>query len=342
MHKLINRPEDLLREMLEGFSRAYAPDVMLTDELIVTRRVPKAAGKVGLAIGNGSGHEPAMIGWVGSGLFDVNVPGEIFAAPDPGRILKGIALADHGAGVLLLVSSHAGDILNAEMAVELARAEGRTVTMVRLYDDVASAPKGREPDRRGGAGLFFVWKIVGALAEEGGSLDACAEMAGRVRDRTRTLTLALRAGTHPISGAQMFEMPSDEMELGMGVHGEIGRGRMKRLPADATMDRMAAWVLDDRPFMAGDQVLVLLNNSGGLTLMELLVLYRRLAQILDGRKILVGRAWIGSYATTQETAGFALSLCAVDEEMMRLFLAPADAPYFKQCWASSAERSSPG
>ncbi len=330
MHKLINRPGDILREMLEGFARAYEHDVVLTGDLIVARRVPKAAGKVGLVIGNGSGHEPAMIGWVGPGLFDANVPGEIFAAPDPERIRAGIALADRGAGVLLLVSSHSGDILNAEMAIELARGEGRTVEMVRLYDDVASAPKGREDERRGAAGLFFVWKIVGALAEEGASLEACRRMAERVRDQTRTLTLALRPGTHPVSGQPMFDLPADEMEIGMGVHGEVGRGRMKRLPADATMDRMAGWVLDDRPFAPGEEVLALLNNSGGLTLMELFVLYRRLAQILEERRIRIGRAWIGSYATTQETAGFSLSLCVVDEEMKRLYVAPAGAPYFRQ------------
>lgn len=331
MHKLINRSADIVREMLEGFARAYEHDVVLTRDLIVARRVPKGAGKVGLVIGNGSGHEPAMIGWVGPGLFDVNVPGEIFAAPDPERIRAGIALADRGAGVLLLVSSHAGDILNAEMALELALGEGRTVEMVRLYDDVASAPRGREEERRGSSGLFFVWKIVGALAEEGAPLDACRTMAERVRDRTRTLSLALRPGIHPLSGQPMFELPADELEIGMGVHGEVGRGRMKRMPADAVMERMAEWVLDDRPFVAGEEVLVLLNNSGGLTLMELFVLYRRLARLLDERHIRVARTWVGSYATTQETAGFALSLCAVDTEMKRLYLAPADAPYLRQC-----------
>jgi dihydroxyacetone kinase-like protein len=331
MGKLINNLDNVVREMLEGFARAYPGHVALTESLLIVRRIPKVAGRVGLVIGNGSGHEPAMIGWVGTGLLDVNVPGEIFTAPDPMRMAAGIAEAERGAGVLLLVSSHAGDVLNAEMAVEIAREERRRVETVRLYDDVASAPKAREDERRGGAGLFFVWKIVGALAEAGAPLDACARMAERVRDRTRTVTLALRAGTHPLSGAAMFELSPDEMEIGMGVHGEAGRGRMPRLSADAAIDRMAEWVLDDRPFDRGDEVLVLLNNAGGMTLMELFILNRRLAQVLDARGIAAHRTWIGSYATTQETAGFALSLCAVDEEMKRLYEAPADAPYFRQC-----------
>ena len=331
MSKLINSPEHIVREMLEGFARAYPGHVTLTDELLVVRRTPKAPGKVGLVIGNGSGHEPAMVGWVGPGLLDVNVPGEIFTAPDPKRIASGIAAAERGAGVLLLVSSHAGDVLNAEIAVEMARDEHRCVEMVRLYDDVASAPKGQEHDRRGGAGLFFVWKIVGALAETGASLEACMRMAERVRDRTRTVTLALRPGTHPLTGRAMFELPPDEMEIGVGVHGEVGRGRMKRLSADETMDRMAEWVLDDRPLHRGDETLVLLNNSGGMTLMELFILNRRLAQVLEARGVAVYRTWIGSYATTQETAGVALSLCVVDEEMKQLYDAPADAPYFRQC-----------
>jgi dihydroxyacetone kinase-like protein len=331
MSKLINAPERVVQEMLEGFARAYPGHIALTDDLLVVRRTPKAAGKVGLVIGNGSGHEPAMVGWVGPGLLDVNVPGEIFTAPDPMRIASGIALAERGAGVLLLVSSHAGDVLNAEMAVEMARGGHSRVEMVRLYDDVASAPKGQEDARRGGAGLFFVWKIVGALAETGAPLEACVRMAERVRDRTRTVTLALRPGTHPLTGRAMFELSPDEMEIGVGVHGEVGRGRMKRLPADETMDRMAEWVLDDRPLYRGDEALVLLNNAGGMTLMELFILNRRLAQVLEARGVAVYRTWIGSYATTQETAGVALSLCAVDEDMKRLYDAPADAPYFRQC-----------
>ena len=328
--RLINDPKDIVKEMLEGFAKAYPEFVALTDDLIITRRQFKPTGRVGLVIGNGSGHEPAMIGWVGRGLFDVNVPGELFASPDPHRILQGIRLGDRGAGVLLCVSSHAGDILNAEVAVEMARAEGLTVEMVQLYDDIASAAKGQEHARRGTAGLFFVWKIVGALAEESGSLRACLEMAEHVRDNTRTLTMAIKAGTNPVTGEAMFELPPGEIEIGLGVHGERGKGRMNWLPADAAIDLMANWILDDKPFVDGDEVIALLNNAGGMTLMELFIAYRRLQQILAERAIRVYRTWIGSYATTQDMAGFAVALCKVDGTLKRLYDAPADAPYLKQ------------
>ena len=166
VHKLINRPGDILGEMLAGFCAAYSDIVRLTDDGLVARATPKAAGKVGLVIGNGSGHEPAMIGWIGEGLFDVNIAGEIFTAPGPERIVGGIRAADRGGGVLVCVSHHAGDLLNAELALELCEAEGiADVDMVVLYDDISSAPKGRESERRGTAGLFFVWKMLGAFCE---------------------------------------------------------------------------------------------------------------------------------------------------------------------------------
>lgn len=328
--KLINRPENILAEMLAGFASAYGDIVRLTDTGLIVRRQPKAAGKVGLVIGNGSGHEPAMIGLVGEGLFDVNVPGEIFTAPGPERILDGIKAADRGAGVLVCVSHHAGDLMNAEMALELCTMEGISgVEMVVLYDDISSAPKGREPERRGSAGLFFVWKMLGAVAETGASLGECKAVAETIRDNTRTLAVALTSCAHPVTGETMFELPDDQIEIGMGVHGEVGMGRQKLVSADATIDLMLPPILDDLPFTVGDEVLVLLNNSGSMTLMELFILYRRVAERLDAAGIRVYKSWIGAYATTQETAGFALSLCRVDDSLKRLWDAPANGAYLK-------------
>ncbi|MCC6804769.1 MAG: dihydroxyacetone kinase subunit DhaK [Anaerolineae bacterium] len=328
--KLINRPENILTEMLAGFASAYGDIVRLTDTGLIVRRQPKAAGKVGLVIGNGSGHEPAMIGLVGEGLFDVNIPGEIFTAPGPERILDGIKAADRGAGVLVCVSHHAGDLMNAEMALELCEMEGTSnVEMVVLYDDISSAPKGREPDRRGSAGLFFVWKMLGAAAETGASLPACKSLAEKIRDNSRTLAVALTSCAHPVTGETMFEMPDDQIEIGMGVHGEVGMGRQKLVSADATIDLMLPPILEDLPFASGDEVLVLLNNSGSMTLMELFILYRRVAERLSAAGVGVYRSWIGAYATTQETAGFALSLCRVDDELKRLWDAPANGAYLK-------------
>jgi phosphoenolpyruvate---glycerone phosphotransferase subunit DhaK len=328
--KLINRPENILREMLAGFAAAYGDIVRLTDSGLIVRRQPKAMGKVGLVIGNGSGHEPAMIGLVGEGLFDVNVPGEIFTAPGAERIVEGIKAADRGAGVLVCVSHHAGDLMNAEMALELCAVDGiANVEMVVLYDDISSAPKGREPERRGSAGLFFVWKMLGAYAESGTSLADCKAIAEKIRDNTRTLAVALTSCVHPITGVTMFELPDDQLEIGMGVHGEVGMGWQKMVAADALIDLMLPRILDDLPFRAGDEVLALLNNSGSMTLMELFILYRRLAERLDAAAIRVYRSWIGPYATTQEMAGFGLSLCRVDDQLKRLWDAPANGAYLK-------------
>lgn len=330
-HKLINRPENIVDEMLAGFAAAYGDIVRLTDDGLILRAKPKARGKVGLVIGNGSGHEPAMIGLVGPGLFDVNVAGEIFTAPGPERILAGIKAADRGAGVLVCVSHHAGDLLNAELALELCQAEGiDQVEMAVLYDDISSAPKGREAERRGTAGLFFVWKMLGAYCENSGDLAACKAMAEKIRDNTRSLAMALTSCASPISGEVMFEMPADEMEIGMGLHGEMGMGRQKALGADETIDLMLPPILEDLPFRPGDEVLALLNNSGSLTLMELFILYRRTAEQLAQAGIRVYKSWIGPYATTQEMAGFALSLCRVDEELKALWDAPANGAYLKQ------------
>ena len=329
--KLINRPEDILSEMLDGFAAAHSDLVRRQGDGLVVRARRKAAGRVGLVIGNGSGHEPAMIGLIGEGLFDVNVAGEIFTAPGPERIVEGITAADFGAGVLLCVSHHAGDRLNAELALELCEIEGiANVEMVILYDDVSSAPKGREAERRGAAGLFFVWKMLGAYCEQSGDLAGAKALAEKVRDRTRSLAMALSACASPISGEVMFELPADEMEIGMGVHGEVGMGRQKVLSADATVDLMLPPILEDLPYRAGDEVLVLLNNSGSLTLMELFILYRRVAERLDEAGIRVYKAWVGPYATTQEMAGFAIALCRVDDELKALWDAPANGAYLKQ------------
>lgn len=328
--KLINQPDRILPQLLEGFAAAYPNTVRLTEEGLIARRIPKAADKVALVIGNGSGHEPAMIGWVGRGLFDVNVPGEIFTAPGPNRILQGIQAAYGSAGVLVCVSHHAGDLMNAEAALELAHDAGlRNADMVVLYDDISSAPKGHEPERRGTAGLFFVWKILGAFAETSGDLAACKALAEKVRDNTRSLSMALTSCVHPITGQLMFELPEDEMEIGMGVHGEAGARRAKIVSADETINRMLPPLLADLPFRSGDEVLVLLNNSGSLTFMELSILHRRVAQLLGQAGIGIYRSWLGAYATTQDMAGFGLSMCRVDEQLKGLYDAPADGAWLK-------------
>lgn len=321
--KLINDPANIVSEMLEGYVAAH-PDVIRLEDGLIVRADLKAAGKIGLVIGNGSGHEPAMIGWVGPGLFDVNVPGPVFTAPGPSKLVKGMMAANRGAGVLVCVSNHAGDVLNAELALEQAADDGiGGLEVVVLYDDIASAPKGQEEDRRGSAGLFFVWKIVGAHAEAGARLFACKAMAEKVRDNTRTLSATLTGCAHPVTGEQLGEIPDGEMVIGVGIHGESGGGTIAVPTADEVVDSVLGQLLADLPYQAGDEVCVLLNNSGSLTTMELAILYRRIDQVLAERSIVVHRTWLGSYATTQDSAGFAISLCRVDAEMKQLYDAPA-------------------
>ncbi len=330
-HKLINEPDNIIDEMLEGFCAAYSDIVQLAGDRLVLRAQPKALGKVGLVMGGGSGHEPAMLGWVGRGLLDVNIVGEVFTAPGPERILDGIRAADRGAGVLLCVSHHEGDRLNAELALEFCEAEGSDkVDMVMLYDDVSSAPKGRENERRGTAGLFFVWKLLGAFCEGDATLEAAKALAEKARDNTRSLAMSLSSCASPVTGEVMFKLAEGDMEIGMGLHGEVGMGRQKALSADETVDLMLPPIIDDLPFQAGDEALVLLNNSGSLTLMELFILYRRVAVKLRETGIRVYKSWIGPYATTLETAGFAISLCRVDDQLKALWDAPANGAYMKQ------------
>ena len=326
--RLVNDPTEIVPEMLEGYVAANRHLIRLDAHGNVVRAHPKAHGKVGLVIGNGSGHEPAMIGWIGPGLLDVNVAGPIFTAPGPAALTRGIEAADRGAGVLLCVSQHAGDVMNARLAFEEALVRQLRVEMVLLYDDVSSAPKGQEHKRRGGAGLFFVWKIVGALAEGGGSLSECKEMAERVRDGVRTLTAAFGTVVNPASGEPLASVDDDHLVVGVGVHGESGRDTGGDLSAHELVQHMMSRLLDDGSFTAGDQVCVLLNNSGAMTVMELSVLYRSVHTILAESEIGVHRVWIGSYATTQDLAGFALSVCRVDDEMRRLYDAPATGAAF--------------
>ena len=329
--KLINEPDDVVDEMLAGFCAAYRDIVRLEGERLVLRAEPKAPGKIGLVMGGGSGHEPAVLGWVGEGLLDVNVVGEVFSAPGPAPILQGIRAADRGAGVLLCVSHHEGDRLNAELALEFCEMEGmENVDMVILYDDISSAPKGSESERRGTAGLFFVWKMLGAYCEGEVDLASAKALAEKVRDNTRSLAMSLSSCASPASGEVMFEMAEGEMEIGMGLHGEVGRGRQKALPADETIDLMLPPILDDLPFQAGDEALVLLNNSGSLTLMELFILHRRVEEKLREADVSVYKSWIGAYATTLEAAGFAISLCRVDDQLKALWDAPANGAYMKQ------------
>lgn len=330
MRKFFNRPKDAVREEVQGYCQAFADKVRLVEPgFFVARAKPKAHSKVAMCVGNGSGHEPALFGFVGLGLFDAVVPGEFFTAPPGDRIFEAMKHLNRDAGVLCLVANHEGDVLNANLALELAEDEGLHVDSLLLYDDIATAPRGQERERRGIAGMMFAIKVAGAAAEAGLPLAEVKRLGQKAIDHTRTLSVALSSCTNPMTAAPMFAFEDGMMEVGMGVHGEPAMKKSPVTAADETMDYVAAQVLDDMPFVSGDEVVAILNGCGATTLMEMFILFRRLHQACSERGISIYRSLIGEYITTQEMAGFSLSLCKMDSELKPHWLAPADAPYFK-------------
>jgi dihydroxyacetone kinase-like protein len=333
MKKFINNPETLSEELNAGLVRAHSDLLQLVDHGIIIRKKPKNKGKVQIVFGQGSGHEPGLNGLMGYGMHDVEVPGDIFACAGGDRIYEGIKIAWDMSGhtpVLVPIANHEGDVINNGIALEMARDEDIDVVSVLLYDDIASAPKGQEKNRRGMGGMVFSFKIAGALAEEGKSRDEIAEMTRKVTADTRTLAVAMKACTNPRTGQPLFHLEDDELIIGPGVHGEPGpEGPMKILTAKEVMDIVAERVIDDGEFKKGEEVLVLINGSGATTLMEMFLLYNRLEDILKERGIKPFKPLVGNYITTQEMAGFSLSLCRADKEIKRLWAAPANTPYLK-------------
>ena len=327
MKKFINDPENLVSELLEGYTLAYPEKVKLAGKNIVVRAVPKAIGKVGVVTLGGSGHEPGLSGFVGVGLLDASVPGEIFAAPGPPRCLEAIRLAERGAGVLLVVLNHQGDVLTANLTLELAAQQGLNVKQVLLHEDIASGSRDKPEDRRGLVGFLPVYKVAGAAAEEGQSLPEVLALAERLERNMRTLSVAARSATHPSTGLELSPLGDDEMEIGAGQHGESGPGRMKLKSADATAEIMLERLLEDLEARAGDELLVIVNGMGATTLMELFIVFRRVSQLLASKNIKLARSMVGEFITAQEQAGFQLFVARLDRELMRLWDAPCDAPY---------------
>lgn len=326
MKKFMNRPEDVVKELLEGFTLAHPDKVRLAGSNLVARAKPKETGKVGIVTLGGSGHEPGLSGFVGEGMLDVSVAGEIFAAPGAPRCLEAIKLADRGAGVLFIVLNHAGDVLSANITMGMAQKEGLDVKMVLTHEDISG---GANPeDRRGLVGFLPVYKVAGAAAERGFPLDACAKIAERMERNMRTLAVAVSTATHPATGQPIFDLGDDEMEIGMGQHGEAGTGRMKLKSADETAGLMLPLLLDDLKAKAGEELLVIVNGAGATTLMELFVVFRRVHQLLKEKNIKLVRAKVGEFITTQEQGGFQLLIARMDPELIDLWDAPSNAPYF--------------
>jgi len=327
MKKFINNPENLVSELLQGYALAYPDKVKLAGKNIVVRAVPKAMGKVGVVTLGGSGHEPGLSGFVGMGLLDASIPGEIFAAPGPPRCLEAIKLADRGAGVLLVVLNHQGDVLTANLTLELAAQQGLKVKQVLLHEDIASGSRDKPEDRRGLVGFLPVYKVAGAAAEEGQSLEEVLALAERLERNMRTLSVAARSAMHPSTGLELSPLGDDEMEIGAGQHGESGPGRMKLKSADETAEIMLERLLEDLEARSGDELLVIVNGMGATTLMELFIVFRRVSQLLAAKSIKLVRSLVGEFITAQEQAGFQLFVARLDRELLRLWDAPCDAPY---------------
>jgi phosphoenolpyruvate---glycerone phosphotransferase subunit DhaK len=326
MKKFINRPEDIVSELLQGLALSHPHKVRLTGSNLVARANQKASGKVGIVTLGGSGHEPGLSGFVGDGMLDVSVAGEIFAAPGAPRCLEALRLADRGAGVLFVVLNHSGDVLSANLTLEMAKREGLTVKKIVTHDDIAGGPN--PEDRRGLVGFLPVYKVAGAAAEQGLPLDKCLELAERMERNTRTLAVAVSTATHPSTGHPIFDLADDEMEIGMGQHGEAGTGHMKLKSADETTTLMLQMLLDDLKAKPGEELLVIVNGAGATTLMELLIVFRRVHKILEEKKIKLVRSKVGEFITTQEQGGFQLMIARMDSELLMLWDAPCDTPYF--------------
>ena len=321
--KLLNNPANVVTELLDGLVAASGGELLRLGDRNAVVRDKIADDKVALLIGGGSGHEPMFPGFVGHNLADGAPCGEVFAAPTPDLVLDTLEAVHRGRGVLMVYGNYAGDNMNFDIAAELAEEAGIVTRTVRVWDDVAAAPLDRITDRRGIAGDFFVIKVAGAAASELKDLDEVYRVTVKARDNTRSMGVALAAGSIPETGERTFELPEDELEIGMGAHGEPGIARRKMTDADAIAEEMVDRILADLPFKAGDEVAVLLNNLGATTLMELLIVGRRVDQILKARGITVHRTDAGSYLTCQEMAGMSITLMKLDGELKRYLDMPA-------------------
>ncbi len=330
MHVLRNDPDVFVAEQLRGLALAHPDLVSLSDDdTLVVRAAGQVRGKVGLVSGGGSGHEPLHAGLVGVGMLDVAVPGPLFTAPTPDRWAAAVAHADAGEGVVVVVKNYTGDVLNAETGVELAELAGHEVRTVLVADDVAVESSTFTAGRRGVAGTLLVEKIAGAAAERGDGLEAVAAVAERAASRVRTMGIALRPGTMPRTGRPMIDLPPDEIEVGVGIHGEPGRHREPAARADALVERLVTAIVDDLEVggpVAGADVLLLTNGFGATSPGELYLVHGSAVAALRRRGLVVTRSLVGSFVTSLDTAGVSLSVLVLDPETLALWDAPARTP----------------
>ena len=330
MKKLINDPADVVSEALRGIELAHPSLRVDHEHKIIYRADAPVQGKVGIVSGGGSGHEPLQGGYVGMGGLDAACAGEVFTSPVPDQMQAATKAVDSGAGVLHFVLNYTGDIMNFEMAAELAAEDGVTVETVIMNDDVAVEDSLYTAGRRGVAGGILLNKIAGAAAEEGRDLSAVAEVSRKVIGNVRSMGMALTSCTVPAAGRPTFDLPDDQMEVGIGVHGEPGRRRLPVAPAKEVAAMLVEPVLSDLAPARGDAVIAFVNGMGGTPLMELYLVFAEVAALLGKAGIGIARSLVGSYMTSLEMAGCSVTLLPVDDELVRLWDAPVSTPALRR------------
>ena len=328
MKKIINSVEQVENEMVLGMAKAYPQYVRKLDCGNVVVRTNRKEGKVALISGGGSGHEPAHGGYVGEGMLDAAVSGAVFTSPTPDQIYEGIKAVATDQGVLMVIKNYTGDVMNFEMAGEMAQMEGIKVAQVVVNDDVAVKDSLYTVGRRGVAGTVFVHKLAGAKAETGASLEEVQAVAQKVIDNVRTMGMAIRPCTVPAAGQPGFELNDDEMEVGIGIHGEPGTHREPLKKADEIVDLLLEKILADLDY-SGKEVAVMINGSGATPLMELFIVNNRVSDVLAEKGVKVYKTLVGEYMTSIEMEGFSISLLRLDDELKELLDAKADTPAFK-------------
>jgi phosphoenolpyruvate---glycerone phosphotransferase subunit DhaK len=326
MKKLINDPGSVLADALRGIHAAHPELRIDAENRVVLRGEPTRAGKVALVSGGGSGHEPMHGGFVGVGMLDAAAAGEVFTSPTPDQVLAATQAVDSGAGVLHIVKNYTGDVLNFEMAAELAAAEGIRVEAVVVADDVAVEDSTYTAGRRGTGTTVILEKIVGAAAEEGADLDAVRDLAQRVADAGRSMGIALTSCTVPAAGKPTFDLPDDQMEVGVGIHGEPGRERVPLAPASEIAHRLVDPIVKDLGGDAAGPAIVLLSGLGGTPLIELYLMFGEVSALLVDAGIDVRRSLVGDYITSLDMAGCSLTVVKADDELLRLWDAPVVTP----------------
>ena len=331
MKKIINDPNLVVRDMLDGFVAAYPREVRLLPGTTVIARVDApAANKVGLVSGGGSGHEPAHAGYVGEGMLDAAVAGEVFTSPTPDQVLEGIKSVDAGEGVLLVIKNYTGDVMNFDMAAELAEAEGIQVEQVIVNDDVAVEDSSFTTGRRGIAGTVFVHKLAGAKAEAGGTLAEVKAVAEKTIKNVRSIGMAITPCTVPAAGTPSFTLEENEMEIGIGIHGEPGIERKPITSADDIAVELTNKVLADLKPESGTEVAVMVNGLGGTPEMELYIVNKKVKELLTDKGIRIYDTFVGEYMTSLEMAGVSVTLLKLDDELKELLDAKSKAPAFRR------------